>query len=420
MADKQWSFPGDEDDEDTGETISPEEWADFHGFVADGVGSLADADAVLRGNPTVWIFVTTADVDRVAAQIGPRSDPPGYAPKLVESVLDGGEATVWVQNGNVISGRQSAPATVVTSGRVPADRMVFATEVSPDLDSSMDLPDHEESQDIADVGSAVLLVDWRPIPGAPGDELERVAVFARYVRADVTALVERHRMRTANRVINRYAEMVEVYDTILRHDIGNDLQVITGFSDALQLMIEDDETIEYLERIYRTAEHAAELIADASNTVSTLKDGAEPEPIDLEPVLSKAIKRCCNQYASLSVEYDPAAFDTAIYADELLRTVFEQILANAAIHTDGEVTVAVYRERPADGELLVGFTDDGTGIPEVILDELFRMGKHGPDSEGSGFGLGLARTIVESYGGSITVRETDGGGADFRVRFRTP
>jgi signal transduction histidine kinase len=43
------------------------------------------------------------------------------------------------------------------------------------------------------------------------------------------------------------------------------------------------------------------------------------------------------------------------------------------------------------------------------------MGKKGPDSDGTGFGLGFARALTESYGGGIEVTESDRGGADFRI-----
>jgi signal transduction histidine kinase len=59
--------------------------------------------------------------------------------------------------------------------------------------------------------------------------------------------------------------------------------------------------------------------------------------------------------------------------------------------------------------------DDGKGVPEEIRDEIFEMGQKGPDSDGTGFGLGLARTLVESYGGTVEVKDSQWDGADFRI-----
>ena len=59
--------------------------------------------------------------------------------------------------------------------------------------------------------------------------------------------------------------------------------------------------------------------------------------------------------------------------------------------------------------------DEGGGIPGEVRDELFEMGAKGPESQGTGFGLGFVRALTESYGGSVGVYESENGGADFRV-----
>jgi signal transduction histidine kinase len=80
----------------------------------------------------------------------------------------------------------------------------------------------------------------------------------------------------------------------------------------------------------------------------------------------------------------------------------------------------VYAEELDREELVVGFADDGSGVDPDIRDEIFQMGKKGPESGGSGFGLGFVRALVESYGGSVTVGDSEAGGADFRLRLQRP
>ena len=65
--------------------------------------------------------------------------------------------------------------------------------------------------------------------------------------------------------------------------------------------------------------------------------------------------------------------------------------------------------------VVVGFGDDGTGVPEEVREDIFEMGQKGPDSDGTGLGLGFVRALTESYGGTVELRESDAGGADFRV-----
>ena len=77
------------------------------------------------------------------------------------------------------------------------------------------------------------------------------------------------------------------------------------------------------------------------------------------------------------------------------------------------MTVTV--EAAGNGEVVVVFADDGTGVPPDIREEIFEMGAKGPDSSGTGFGLGFVRALTESYGGGVTVGESAAGGAEFRV-----
>lgn len=93
---------------------------------------------------------------------------------------------------------------------------------------------------------------------------------------------------------------------------------------------------------------------------------------------------------------------------------FINVLSNAAVHNDDPVTVRVDTEEPSPDRLVVGFADDGKGVPADLREELFQMRKKGPESQGTGFGLGFARALTRSDGG-VEVRESERAGVDFRV-----
>jgi signal transduction histidine kinase len=209
--------------------------------------------------------------------------------------------------------------------------------------------------------------------------------------------------------------MIEVYDRLLRHDLGNDLQVIAGFSDAVVGLVEDGQTTEYAEKIQRTAKEAADLIDRVGDLVKTLEDEEEPEARAVEPILTDVVENVDTKFERLTVEYDPDDFDYQVFAGDLLDSIFQNILSNAAVHNDGEIVVDVYAETPSPDTVVIGFADDGSGVAETVRDEIFEMGKKGPESDGTGLGMGLARALTESYGGTVEVRESEYGGADFRV-----
>jgi two-component system NtrC family sensor kinase len=68
-------------------------------------------------------------------------------------------------------------------------------------------------------------------------------------------------------------------------------------------------------------------------------------------------------------------------------------------------------------EAVLRVTDTGPGVPEALRERVFDpFFTTKPDGEGTGVGLALCRTIAKAHGGSISVREAEGGGADFVVR----
>lgn len=272
------------------------------------------------------------------------------------------------------------------------------------------------SDEVGDSG-AILLLHWDSLDRIEEYHVRPADYLAEHVATAIVNIRSRERLERARNDLAKRKEMVEVYDRLLRHDLGNDLQVITGFSDAVSSIVdEDDQAAEYAEKIHRTARSAAELIDNVGDTVTMLEEEeGQPEARDLEPILTEVVKSVETKFEDLTVEYEPAAFEYEAYTGELIDSVFTNILSNAAVHNDEPVTVRLYAESPTPETVVVGMVDDGKGVAEEIRDNIFEMGRKGPESDGTGFGLGLARTLVESYGGEITVRDSEHGGADFRI-----
>jgi len=263
---------------------------------------------------------------------------------------------------------------------------------------------------------AVLLVHWSSLDRIEEYHVKPADYFAEHIATAIVNIRSRERLERARNDLAKRKEMVEVYDRLLRHDLGNDLQVIAGFSDALETMIDEDEqTYEYAGKIRRTAMSAAELIDNVGDTVKTLEEEGKPEVRDLEPIMTDVVADVRTKFDELTVEYDPEAFEYQVYTGDLIDSVFTNILSNAAVHNQGEITVRLATAEPALGTVCVSIADNGKGIAEEVRDELFEMGQKGPESEGTGFGLGLVRTLIESYGGSVDVRDSQWGGADFRI-----
>jgi PAS domain S-box-containing protein len=99
---------------------------------------------------------------------------------------------------------------------------------------------------------------------------------------------------------------------------------------------------------------------------------------------------------------------------ELLKTVFYNLLLNAAQALKGEGRISITVGNSAE-LCRVSISDSGPGIPAAILDKIFEpffSTKH----QGSGLGLPIAKRIVEAHGGRITLSSSPGAGTTATVQ----
>ena len=110
--------------------------------------------------------------------------------------------------------------------------------------------------------------------------------------------------------------------------------------------------------------------------------------------------------------------DIMITADPaLMRRAVSNIVINALTHNpeDTKVKVTVTRK----DMVLISVKDDGVGIDESELKNLFNRYYRGTGTdqkpEGSGLGLAIARQIVNLHGGDIKAESKPGEGTDFVI-----
>jgi two-component system, NtrC family, sensor histidine kinase AtoS len=109
------------------------------------------------------------------------------------------------------------------------------------------------------------------------------------------------------------------------------------------------------------------------------------------------------------IKGDPNYFEAA----------FSALLSNAvdAIPAKGNIRIHGGRDRRGAGEISI--EDNGPGIPAELESSVFEpFFTTKPAGQGTGLGLPIARNIVERHGGTLQLRNRDGGGA--RASLRLP
>jgi signal transduction histidine kinase len=95
-----------------------------------------------------------------------------------------------------------------------------------------------------------------------------------------------------------------------------------------------------------------------------------------------------------------------------LQQVFMNLMLNAIEAMEdsgGELRV---KSQLQDGQLQFSVSDTGVGLPSEEMEQIFSA-FFTTKPQGSGMGLAISRSIVESHGGRLWVTANDGRGATF-------
>ena len=224
---------------------------------------------------------------------------------------------------------------------------------------------------------------------------------------------------TYERRLEEQLDGLDILNQVLRHDIRNDLQVISAYAELLADQVETDGE-DYAETLQEKTDHAVALTRTARDVADVmLATGEDREPVALRSVLEREIDNLRSTYPGAAVTVEDALPEVSVLADDMLDSVFRNLLKNAVQHNDKEVPEIDVSARNADGRVVVEIADNGPGIPDDQKEEVFGKGEKGLESDGTGLGLYLVRTLVEAYDGEIEIRDNDPEGAVFVLELPT-
>ncbi|WP_336326346.1 PAS domain-containing protein [Halovenus sp. HT40] len=218
------------------------------------------------------------------------------------------------------------------------------------------------------------------------------------------------------RTLERQNEQLEVLNRVVRHDIRNDMTVVLSYADLLAEYVEG-EGEEYLDTVVEHTHHAVELTRTVRELMEAMldEDTTEAGKITLSRCLDAEIEDARSGYTDAEFIVDGSLPDVRVIGNEMLSSVFRNLLSNAAQHNDKptpEVTVTA-TERTDD--VVVRVADNGPGIPDAQKESIFGKGERGMESSGTGLGLYLVHTFIDQFGGEVWVSDNDPEGAVFHV-----
>ncbi len=210
------------------------------------------------------------------------------------------------------------------------------------------------------------------------------------------------------REMSQQQKETDLFSTILRHDISNDLQALMGYLDSIQLLDASfsNEAVELLE----SASEAGRRMSRLVKVFSTI----ESDEKRVIPLLEEIIEQAKKTHLGIEIQLEAPATIGIINksGSTLFRYVVENLIRNSYEYCGENPTVFIRVSRiDTAAELMIW--DNGPDLPEAVKSQLF---KRGITSSGSGLGLYLVKTICEACGGSIEYLEDEKySGATFRI-----
>ncbi len=171
-------------------------------------------------------------------------------------------------------------------------------------------------------------------------------------------------------------------------------------------------------RIVKDATRAAEIIT--RTRLLFQKGAAQQEVVDVNEVIEEMIVLLRGEAMrySLSVRTELAPDLPPVLGD---RVQLQQVLMNLMVNSidamknvDGMRELAIKSQRAENEELLVSVSDTGVGLPPGQADQIFNA-FFTTKPHGTGMGLRICRSIVESHGGRLWVDNSALRGATFYV-----
>jgi C4-dicarboxylate-specific signal transduction histidine kinase len=267
-----------------------------------------------------------------------------------------------------------------------------------------------------------------PVFSPSGDPVEFVGTVM-----DVTerrrADEERERLRQSQAElahINRVTTMGELTAS-LAHEVKQPIAAaVTDANTCLRWLMRDEPDMEEARaaavRVVKDATRASEIVSRIRLLFK--KGAAQRELVDLNEIIREMIVLLSNETMrySIAVRTELAEDLPQVMGD---RVQLQQVMMNLVLNSidamreaNGTRELAIKSQAAEDGHLMVSVSDTGVGLPaekaEQIFNAFFTTKPHG-----TGMGLSISRSIVESHEGRLWATANSTHGASFHFTLPT-
>ena len=250
--------------------------------------------------------------------------------------------------------------------------------------------------------------------------------IARLLAAQTAAVVENARLHEESAQLIEEVQQLqrsrERFFATVNHELRNALAAVYGWAEMLVRKKDPASVPPAALEVLDSAEQAVALINDLLDLSRLDEDRLRPvmRVVDCATVLRRAASRLtpAAQAKEVALEIETPPHGLAARTDaNRIEQILTNLLGNAIRHTPPGTRVHLTLVE-SDGVADFLVRDEGTGIPDEDLEEIFDIyvTKAGEEARGHGLGLPLSRRLARLLGGELTAESNPGGGGVFRLR----
>jgi len=209
-------------------------------------------------------------------------------------------------------------------------------------------------------------------------------------------------LKQANKKIN-------LMSNITRHDILNQVNVLSGYTELISEMLPSDVKEE--PRISRYLKNLNKGIETIHNQIIFTRDYQDLGVVSPTwQSVSGAVRESAFAFSGQGINFSIEDSSLEVYADPLLRKAFYNLFDNARAH--GESVTEISCSYLMEGEsIVIEIRDNGVGVPEDMKELIFEKSV----GNNTGLGLFLVRGILSITGMEIKETGKEGEGARFEI-----
>ncbi len=257
---------------------------------------------------------------------------------------------------------------------------------------------------------------------AVADETAQIMEYSSQLEAKSEELARTARqLRAANTKLTQISEQKDTFLSQISHELRTPMTSIRAFSEILRdgkgLSEADGE--KYSTIIHDETVRLTRLLDDLLD-LSVLENGQvvlNTQTGSLSDLLQRSVRAAQGEEGQLEIKYGQIDQNIVLTTDlDRLAQVFINLITNARKYCDAKEPVLTISTQRQNGQLIIDFVDNGSGIPadmHAVIFEKFSRISHARVG-GAGLGLAICAEIMTRLGGSVGIVPAQGGSA-FRV-----